>query len=90
MGARENRREWKEELRLAIEADRDRHWETEWSMSIDQERLNAFQARMNGWVSSQGLFFQLRHGSIPQVSKGADASVVQYSFNLGANPFDLF
>ena len=31
-------------------------------MSIDQERLNAFQARMNGWVSSQGLLFQLRHG----------------------------
>lgn len=31
-------------------------------MSIDQERLDAFQARMNGWVSSQGLLFQLRHG----------------------------
>lgn len=31
-------------------------------MNPDQERLNAFQARMNGWVSSQGLMFQLRHG----------------------------
>lgn len=32
-------------------------------MQIDQERLNAFQARMSSWVAGQGLFFQLRYAA---------------------------
>jgi hypothetical protein len=40
-------------------------------MSIDPERLNAFQTRMNEWVSGQGLLFQLSHGGTVQGGKSA-------------------
>lgn len=41
-------------------------------MNLEQERLNDFQARMNEWVSKQGLLFQLRYaGNL----KGAESNL---------------
>ena len=53
-------------------------------MSIEQERLNAFQARMNGWVSTQGLLFQLRHGGAVHGAKSSFmAGAMRLLFRLG-------
>ena len=43
------------------------------STKIDQERLNAFQGRMAGWVAKQGLVFQLRYGASIQ---GAESTMI--------------
>lgn len=40
-------------------------------MKIEQERLDDFQARMNEWVSKQGLLFQLRYAGNVQGAKSS-------------------
>ena len=53
-------------------------------MSISQEKLDAFQARMSNWVASQGLLFQLRHaGGVRGAQSSAVVWIVQMGVRLG-------
>lgn len=49
-------------------------------MSISQEKLDSFQARMSAWVASQGILFQLKHGGSVQ---GARHSLIGSALSLG-------
>ena len=44
-------------------------------MDISQQKLDEFQTRLNNWVASQGLMFQLTHGG---GARGAHSSVAAW------------